>query len=354
MEFKQINIKQKIEFGDEPKGPSPARIKEIIYNSLNSNGYSFNWISQNKQPYEGILFTQGNKINLYIYVWRITNGGKGRNRPFEKRIQINQNVNNIGFNRLITEKEKTILMGIYENEQLEPIFAAWDAKSNRNHTQKSCQVDLMALKKALDEGIFQTQDSKNNIIYTFTEEYLGQYIELIEDNGSVKIDTTIDDKKSLKEKIKNSTMNGKKKNENIDVQKLIDKINGLDEKEKEVLVKTRVGQGLFKKLLIDKYKGKCCICALQCKSLLIGSHIKDWAKSNENEKLDVNNGLLLCSKHDALFDKYLISFNDNGKIIISDKLSDNDKKILGLSTYIEIEVNDEMKKYLDWHRKLLK
>lgn len=354
MEFKQINIKHDIEYGDEPKGPSPTRIKEIIYNSLNNNNYKFNWIDNTKQPYEGELFIKGNKINLYIYVWRITNGGKGRNMPFEKRIQINQNVNNVGFNRIITEKEKTILLGIYENKPLVPIFAAWDAKSNRNHTQKSCQVNIVELKKALDEGICQTQDKKNNIIYTFTEDYLGEYIELVQDSGFVKIDTTIDNTKTLKEKVKGSTINGKIKSENIDIEELLKKVSGLGEKVRETVVKARVGQGIFKKLLINKYKGKCCICGLECENLLIGSHIKDWAKSNDDEKLDVNNGLLLCSKHDALFDKYFISFDKNGGIIISDKLSESDKEILGLSNDIKIELNDEMKPYLDWHRNLLK
>ena len=49
---------------------------------------------------------------------------------------------------------------------------------------------------------------------------------------------------------------------------------------------------------------------------IITSHIKPWAKSNKFEKLDSENVFLLCSIHDALFDKGLISFSDDGTIII--------------------------------------
>ena len=52
--------------------------------------------------------------------------------------------------------------------------------------------------------------------------------------------------------------------------------------------------------------------------MLKASHIKAWSKSTDKQKLDENNGLLLCAHHDALFDKYLLSFEDDGKPIISE------------------------------------
>ena len=124
--------------------------------------------------------------------------------------------------------------------------------------------------------------------------------------------------------------------------------------EKEAIVKTRIGQSLYRKLLLQKYNSKCCICNLSYEPLLVASHIKEWSKSNNNERCDVNNGLLLCRAHDALFDKHLISFDKKGKIIISKLLSKEDRKILNIDDNIKINLNDEMERYMEFNRKLLK
>lgn len=71
--------------------------------------------------------------------------------------------------------------------------------------------------------------------------------------------------------------------------------------EKEAIIKVRIGQGGFRERLINKDK-KCRICGLANKKLLIASHIKSWIFSNEKERVDENNGILLCPNHDALFD----------------------------------------------------
>lgn len=124
--------------------------------------------------------------------------------------------------------------------------------------------------------------------------------------------------------------------------------------EKEAIVKTRIGQGNFKNMLLEKYEGKCCICNLSIKELLIGSHIKEWKESDLTEKCDVNNGLLLCTLHDSLFDKHLISFDRKGNIIISEKLSLEDRKILGITQNIKIDIDSKIEYYMEYHRKKLK
>lgn len=130
--------------------------------------------------------------------------------------------------------------------------------------------------------------------------------------------------------------------------------NDFTASEKDAIVKVRVGQGYFKKMLLEKYEGKCCICNLSNRDLLIGSHIKEWKDSDFKEKCDVNNGLLLCSLHDSLFDKHLISFDNNGNIIISEKLSLEDRKILEITQNIKIDINEKMEYYMAYHRGKLK
>ena len=127
----------------------------------------------------------------------------------------------------------------------------------------------------------------------------------------------------------------------------------LSDTEKEVLSKVRIGQGGFRDRLIDRDK-KCLICGISNKSLLRASHIKPWKDSSGKERLNSNNGLLLCAIHDALFDKGLITFDENGKMI-SVLISKEDRDILGLNEEFFLKMNEEMAEFMKWHtEKLLK
>ena len=118
---------------------------------------------------------------------------------------------------------------------------------------------------------------------------------------------------------------------------------------KKAIIKARVNQGIFRDLLLKRYN-KCCLCGLANNTLLIASHIKPWAESEPKEKLDVDNGFLMCPNHDKVFDKGYITFDDDGKIIISDTLSDDDKTFLNVDSRKHIELTESNKKYLKFHR----
>lgn len=125
--------------------------------------------------------------------------------------------------------------------------------------------------------------------------------------------------------------------------------------EKDAVIKARIGQSDFRKKLISKYK-ECCICGIKNKELLIASHIKPWSKcSNPKEKTDYEyNGLLLCSQHDKLFDRGYISFNDDGKIIVSKSLDKKEYELVNINSSfkLKIDIKDKMKSYLKYHREL--
>lgn len=124
---------------------------------------------------------------------------------------------------------------------------------------------------------------------------------------------------------------------------------GLEGREAETFSKCRVNQSIFRNLLINRYKS-CCICGASNETILVASHIKPWCKSLPIEKLDVDNGFLMCANHDSLFDSGLISFDDNGNIMISDTLSFADRNILGIKSNIKIKLTNGNKKYLKYHR----
>lgn len=129
----------------------------------------------------------------------------------------------------------------------------------------------------------------------------------------------------------------------------LDLMNSLDKTEKETVIKSRIGHSSFKKALlaIDK---KCKICGMSDERFLIASHIKPWSKSNNKERLDINNGLLLCPNHDTLFDKRFITFDEKGKIMIKDAIDEKTKDLLNIDDTIQINLNNQQQVYMSWHR----
>lgn len=117
----------------------------------------------------------------------------------------------------------------------------------------------------------------------------------------------------------------------------------------EKLVKTRISQGSFRRLLFLKHH-HCNLCNISTTSVLRASHIKEWANSSREERVDANNGLLLCANHDALFDRHLISFEPNtGNICISASLDTIQRSALNISESMKIAMNDRMKTYMQIH-----
>lgn len=139
----------------------------------------------------------------------------------------------------------------------------------------------------------------------------------------------------------------------IDVDTEIKEINNSDIftiTEKQNLTLSRIGQGKFRNQLIEYWSG-CSITKLDKLNLLVASHIKPWKKSDNFERLDVYNGLLLLPNYDKLFDKGYINFDNKGKIKISSFLEDKDLKILNISPEVKL-INIESKhiEYLEYHR----
>ena len=133
--------------------------------------------------------------------------------------------------------------------------------------------------------------------------------------------------------------------------KIIKEDRTLADTEKELLISARVGQGKYRQNLIELW-GKCAVSGCKRIELLIASHIKPWSKSSDREKLDLYNGLLLLPNYDKLFDKGLISFEDDGRIIISPLIEKEEYKILGINPDDKLfNLYPENKPYLEEHRR---
>lgn len=355
MPYNQITATGAIAPGVAPTGPDAKQIRDLIDRELNSNGFIFKWVSKNKQPYRGILDTGGTPIDLYIYAWRIGDGGRIRQgRISEKRIQLNPGTDRSAFVLPITPTQKTLLLGVYDSPHGEPIFSAWDATNIDllKATQKSEWVQVEDLQKAISNGIYQFKDSDSNIGYSFLPSYLGDYIDLVTPGNTLTVPSSTT--ATLSTKVKMATKTHKKARTIRSTDAILKSIANVDETERRALTKQRVGQGYFRELLMNKYGCKCALCGITTKQMLVGSHIKAWSDCNNTEKLDENNGLLLCAHHDALFDKHLISFEDTGDLIVSTTLNASEQAELHISSIPPITVTPGMKPYLADHRSKLK
>jgi len=116
------------------------------------------------------------------------------------------------------------------------------------------------------------------------------------------------------------------------------------------LIDARIGQGEFRKELEERWKS-CAVTDVNTSKLLIASHIKPWKKSDNKERLDVNNGILLLSSIDKAFDAGLITFSNEGELIYSKYANKEDMVKAGIKSSLKLRmVTDDMKPYLEYHR----
>lgn len=138
----------------------------------------------------------------------------------------------------------------------------------------------------------------------------------------------------------------------IDPEQFTDYIEKADFKSTDSIqvIKARVGQSVFKKALLIR-ECKCALCGVDDSAFLIASHIKPWSASNHKERLDVNNGLLLCPNHDASFDKGYITFDRIGFIVISRILNEQMRVFLNLPNSLQLRLGIKSQIYMEYHRR---
>lgn len=125
----------------------------------------------------------------------------------------------------------------------------------------------------------------------------------------------------------------------------------LTETERHRLSLARIGQGSFRNQLLERWNHACPISLCTLPSVLRASHIQAWSDKNAtNEtRLDPNNGLLLAASIDALFDRHLISFCDNGDLLLSATVKNQTTNLGILNTNIG-PLSPQQKNYMAMHR----
>jgi len=121
--------------------------------------------------------------------------------------------------------------------------------------------------------------------------------------------------------------------------------------ERAGLVLSRVGQGAYRKSIINRWENRCAVTGFNDKRVLIASHIHPWKDAKSDERLDVSNGILLSSTYDALFDRHLITFETSGKIVLSETINPIEYAKIGVTGREAItKLNSDNVFYLKMHQ----
>lgn len=165
-------------------------------------------------------------------------------------------------------------------------------------TEMSLSELDVAIQKAFLSSLFREKNSRGNNMYSNS---LKQYRNFLAVNDAQQLDTVyekfIDDRK-------------------------------ITETERTSIIKSRIGQGIFREKLIEKYNGCCVVTGVNDTRFLLASHIRPWAVSTNEQRLSAENGLLLSPLYDKLFDIGLITFSEDGFIQCSQGLENRNIDLL--------------------------
>lgn len=162
-----------------------------------------------------------------------------------------------------------------------------------------------------------------------------------------------DSKKSIYGFISVLSGTNPKRSEDEDIVSAESDMKDLGATEREDIVKARRGQGKFRTSL-DKRYGRCQLTGCETREALRASHIKPWIRSSNYERLDPANGLLLRADVDAIFDCGLISFDEEGGIVLSGRFDRARLSEFGLTIDASIDnLSIETRKYMEYHREYI-
>ncbi len=126
----------------------------------------------------------------------------------------------------------------------------------------------------------------------------------------------------------------------------------LKETPKKQLINARIGHGAYRQQFEQIWGCKCSVVGIANRRVLRASHVKPWKLSNNKERLDAHNGLLLSAHLDALFDAGLITFSPSGEMIVGGELSTADRELLHMGNSLRRKPSPQLQGYLKHHREI--
>jgi putative restriction endonuclease len=132
----------------------------------------------------------------------------------------------------------------------------------------------------------------------------------------------------------------------------IERSEQIPETERSALIQARRGQGIFRNN-VRVVERACRVTRVDRPEHLIASHVQPWRDCSNVQRLDGENGLLLTPSIDHLFDKGFISFENDGRLIVSPVADPQSLRRMGVRTDETVNVgafSSGQREYLQYHR----
>ena len=141
-----------------------------------------------------------------------------------------------------------------------------------------------------------------------------------------------------------------KKYDKEDIDLIFYEFNMIYNNEKKIFEskEKRINQDQFRENIIKRDKK--CILTGSNSDMCEACHIIPYSDSNNIQKYDINNGLLLERGIHNLFDKHLWSINNDSIVVVSDKILNNESyKLINYCNKKKLLLNKKQLEYLDIH-----
>lgn len=180
---------------------------------------------------------------------------------------------------------------------------------------------------------------------TYTKHYLGTLTEIGYDSKKYR------DAQELSARFEHNKFEVISQPSELQVFRRIMAEASLDSYTREQLIQARVGQGLFRKSLLQR-EPRCRVTGIVDPVHLVASHIKPWAACMAQEHIDPDNGLMLAPHIDHLFDSGYISFEDDGTLLRATTLNPAILECWNLPMFLNVgSFTEGQSKYLAYHRR---
>ncbi len=181
--------------------------------------------------------------------------------------------------------------------------------------------------KKKEKGIFGGHEPSSYWDGGYYSAALGRYIKFVRDYKYIQQHEERLWKIYKEPKLSGEKLSGRLANIQFkDAEKLVTDKNidfsSREGKERLALAKTRVNQDFFRKMILAEYRCECCVTGLDIPEVLRASHIVGWAEDVKN-RMNPANGLCLSATYDAAFDRHLISFDEDCRLILSPSLKEH-------------------------------
>ena len=205
---------------------------------------------------------------------------------------------------------------------LEENESVWDI-CDANRLTKLYEIIKKEIKKD-NGGIFRDIKTKSYWQNNYCSAAIGEFTKflILTERESVMLQKleTINDAQELTQELDNigivrNTLLISDNRNTIDV-------NSREGREKLTEVMVRQNQNVFRKMILSMYEAKCCLTGLPIEEVLRASHISAWADDDKN-RMNPENGLCLSATYDAAFDRHLISFDEDYRLIFAPSLKEH-------------------------------